>query len=177
MTIRALGPDDAAAFQALRLRGLADEPTAFASSHEEEVGLPLEEIARRLQPRDDRAIFGAYVAGAFETGALCGVIGVQRENMHKLRHKAYVWGMYVAPEARGTGRGRRLMQAALDHAWTVLQVRQVNLGVHTGNSAAMQLYQRCGFVVFGSERGALQVGGQLQDEHHMVCVRPDVAAA
>ena len=32
--VRALRPEDAAEFRALRLRALAEEPTAFAASHE-----------------------------------------------------------------------------------------------------------------------------------------------
>ncbi len=167
MTVRALGPDDAAAFQALRLRGLGEAPTAFASSLEEEVPTPIDQIVQRLQPQADRAIFGA-----FGSGGLCGVLGVQREAMRKLRHKGFIWGMYVVPEARRAGHGLRLMQAALAHAWTDLQVRQVNLGVHALNEGAVRLYRRCGFEVYGTERGSLMVDGVLQDEHHMVCARP-----
>ena len=167
MTLRMLQPADAAEFQALRLRGLAEVPTAFASSHAEEVDTPLPEITRRLQPQADAALFGAW----FE-GQLAGVVGVQREGMRKLAHKAFLWGMYVAPQARGQGLGARLMQAALDHAWAVLAVRQVNLGVHADNAGAIQLYQRLGFERFGLERAALMVDGRLQDEWHMVCVRP-----
>jgi RimJ/RimL family protein N-acetyltransferase len=171
MTLRLLQAADAAEFQALRLRGLAEAPTAFASSHAEEVGTPLQEISRRLQPRADAAQFGAW----FE-GRLAGVVGLQREGLHKLAHKAFLWGMYVAPEARGQGLGALLLQAALSHAWAVLAVRQVNLGVHAENTGAIRLYQRLGFECFGVERAALQVDGQLQDEWHMVCVRPAAPA-
>ncbi len=167
MTVRALRPDDAAAFQALRLRGLGEAPTAFASSLEEEVSTPIDQIEWRLRPQDDRAIFGAL-----GPGGLCGVLGVQREAMRKLQHKGFIWGMYVAPEARRAGHGLRLMQAALAHAWAVLQVRQVNLGVHALNDGAVRLYQRCGFEVYGTERGSLLVDGVPQDEHHMVCSQP-----
>lgn len=166
MTVRALGPDDAAAFRALRLRGLGEAPTAFASSLEEEVSTPIEQIAQRLQARADRAIFGA-----FGPVGLCGVLGVQREAMRKLQHKGFIWGLYVVPEARREGHGLRLMQAALAHAWAALQVRQVNLGVHALNEGAVRLYRRCGFEIYGTERGSLVVDGVLQDEHHMVCVR------
>lgn len=168
MSVRLLNPDDAAEFQALRLRGLAEVPTAFASSHAEEVGTPLEEVARRLPPRDDAALWGAWWQGR-----LAGVVGLQREGLQKLAHKAFLWGMYVAPEARGQGLGEQLMAAALAHAWAVLAVRQVNLGVHADNAGAIRLYQRLGFERFGLERAALQVDGRLQDEWHMVCVRPD----
>ncbi len=167
MTFRILTPEDAASFQALRLRGLLEAPTAFASSYEEEANTPLSDIERRLQPKASGAIFGAFAAGA-----LSAVAGVERESMAKLSHKAYLWGMYVAPEHRLRGLGRRLLEHVLPYAWQSLRVAQVNLGVHTENESAIALYRRLGFVVWGTEAGALMVHGKAQDEHHMVCRAP-----
>jgi RimJ/RimL family protein N-acetyltransferase len=171
MLFRTLTPEDAAAFQALRLRGLAEAPTAFASSYEEEVNTPIAEIERRLQPKASGALFGAFAAGA-----LAGIAGIERESMAKLSHKAYLWGMYVSPEHRGVGLGFQLLQTVLPYAWQSLGVAQVNLGVHTENASAIKLYRRIGFVVWGTEMGALVVGGESQDEHHMVCRAPSAAS-
>jgi ribosomal protein S18 acetylase RimI-like enzyme len=165
MTIQTLLPQDAAAFQALRLRALQERPEAFASSAEEEAPLDLARVAERLAPRDDAAVFGAW-----DGAALCGIVGIQREGMAKLRHKAVLWGLYVAPECRGAGHGEALIRHAVQHAARVLGCRQVNLGAHTGNEAALRLYRRVGFRVFGTEPDALCVNGQWQDEHHMVCL-------
>ena len=167
MLIRTLQPEDAAAYQALRLRGLAEVPTAFASSWEEELGTPLEEVARRLRPDVTGAVFGA-----FTSGQLVALAGVQRESMVKLRHKAWLWGMYVSPEHRRSGVGSRLLEHALPYVWQSLGVAQVHLGVHTGNVSALALYRRFGFEVWGTERGALIVAREPQDEHHMVCRAP-----
>ena len=170
MLVRTLQPEDAAEYQALRLRGLSEAPSAFASSYEEEVTTPIAEIARRLQPRDSGAIFGA-----FAEGKLVGLAGVERESMNKLSHKAYLWGMYVSPEHRKSGVGALLLQQALQYAWQSLKVVQVNLGVHTENVNAVALYRRLGFSIWGTEIGALVVGGKPQDEHHMVCRAPSAA--
>ena len=164
MHIRALQPSDAAAFQALRLRGLKENPEAFASSYEEEVITPLVEIERRLQPKTDSAVFGA-----FEEQDLCALTGLQRESMAKLAHKSFIWGVYVAPEARGNGFGTQVMSYALQHAFSNFGTTQVNLGVNTKNLAAFSLYKKLGFVEYGLERGCLLVGGVLQDEFQMVC--------
>lgn len=163
MQIRALTPTDAAAFQALRLRGLLECPTAFASSHAEEVDTPLDEIERRLAPQAD-----SVMLGAFDGSTLCAVLGLQRERMVKLAHKAFIWGVYVAPEHRRDGVGAQLMGHALACAAAMPGVRQVNLGVNAQNAAALALYQRLGFVSHGLERGYLRVDGQLFDEHQMV---------
>ena len=170
MHVRTLQPEDAAEYQALRLRGLAEAPTAFASSYEEEVSTPVAEIARRLQPKASGAIFGA-----FAEGKLAGLTGIERESMTKLSHKAYLWGMYVSPEHRRSRLGSLLLEQVLPYAWQSLGVAQVNLGVHTENASAIALYRRFGFVVWGTEIGALVVAGKAQNEHHMVCRAPSAA--
>lgn len=166
MDIRRLGPDDAAKFHALRLRGLLECPAAFTSSHEEEVGLSLEIIAARLAPKPDGAVFGCFV-----TAELAGVIGVQRDPHRKLKHKAFIWGMYVAPAHRRLGVGRALVAAALDHATGPLGVTRVNLGVNSANHAARALYESSGFTTYGIEPGFMLVDGMLHDEHLMTWVR------
>ncbi|MCA8960015.1 MAG: GNAT family N-acetyltransferase [Planctomycetes bacterium] len=169
MTVRRLLSADAEQFQAVRLRGLSEWPTAFASSAEEEAGTPLTVVAERLEDNPDGAMFGR-----FDGERLLGVVGVQREAMKKLAHKAVVWGMYVIPEARRSGVGRALLRQALRYAATELGVEQVQLGVNTTNRAALELYRSAGFEVFGTEPGFLRVDGVLHDEHHMVCRLPGV---
>lgn len=163
--IRALTPADAAAFQGLRLRGLLECPTAFLSSHAEEVAQTVTAIAERMASNRDGAIIGAW-----RDGALVGMVGVQRESHAKLVHKAVIWGMYVAPEARRVGLGRAIMEAALRAARHDLRVRQVTLGVNVTNEEAIALYRRLGFETFGLERGFMMVDGELQDELHMMVV-------
>jgi ribosomal protein S18 acetylase RimI-like enzyme len=95
--------------------------------------------------------------------------------MAKLAHKAFIWGVYVAPEARGLGVGTKVVRHALSYAADTLRVRQVNLGVNTKNTAAVALYRKLGFVEYGLERGFLLVAGELHDEYQMVCLLRDAA--
>ena len=164
MHLRTLTPQDATSFQALRLRGLQECPEAFASSYEEEASTSREEIELRLQPKP-----GSAIVGAFLDGVLVGLAGVQQESMAKLAHKAFIWGVYVSPEARGRGVGTKVIGHALQYASETLGVRQVNLGVNTKNVAAVALYKKLGFVQYGLERGFLLVAGVLHDEYQMVC--------
>jgi RimJ/RimL family protein N-acetyltransferase len=164
LNIRALAPPDSPAFQSLRLRGLQECPEAFASSYEEEVATSIDEIEKRLQPKSDSAIFGA-----FEGLELCALVGLQREGMVKLSHKSNIWGVYVAPEARGRGVGAKIMSHALFYAASVLGTQQVNLGVNTKNTPALTLYKKLGFIEYGLERDFLLVNGVFQDEYQMVC--------
>lgn len=68
----------------------------------------------------------------------------------------HINGMYVGPSGRGAGLGRRLMEAALDHARVEaaaakLRLR-VSLSVYSHNVAATKLYQASGFTVLKEEK-------------------------
>ena len=165
MNIRNLGPDDATAYQHLRLRGLAEEPASFASSYEEESPRTRADWESRLQAGLDGAVLGA-----FEQDELLGIVGVQREAMRKLMHKAWIWGLYVRPESRRRGSGRALLAAAIRYARSMPDLLQLNLGVDACNLAAQQLYRAFGFQAWGHERGFMRIDGELRDEITMALV-------
>ena len=163
--IRSLGPADIDPYRALRLRALREEPTAFASSPEDERQLSIEAVESRLQETASQVMLGA-----FDGDVLVGLSGLLRERRSKPLHKAWIVSFYVAPEARRRGLGRRLLEHTLARARTMPGLRQVNLGVNAGNVAARRLYESMGFVAFGLERGFMLVDGVPQDELSMVHV-------
>ena len=163
MQIGELGAEHARAFQELRLAALRECPSAFASSYEEEHDTPIAVVAERLAAKPDRCVLGAWL-----TSDLVGIVGLQRERIRKLSHKAYIWGMYVAPAARRRGMGGRLLAQALTRAASMPGVRQINLGVNAANVEAVALYEAAGFTAFGVERGFMSIDGRLHDEIHMV---------
>lgn len=167
LLIRRLLPADAAQFQALRLRGLREAPTAFGSSYEEECDRPVSEQAERMEKNTN-----GFILGACDGDTLIGTVGMQREAALKRRHKMLLWGMYVLPQARRGGVGRKLVDEALRQGFALPGLRQVILGVNAANTAALALYTAAGFTPFGLERGCMIVDGVLEDEVHMVCVRP-----
>lgn len=162
MTIRRLTPADAAAFQALRLAALLETPIAFGSSHGEEVGSSLQAVAARLEPLPDRGVFGAFAADT-----LVGIVGLGRENLLNLSHKAFIWGMYVAPAHRNRGLGRDLLATAIAFAGTNPAIRQINLCVNASLIPAVGLYHSIGFLTYGHEPEAMLVQGALYDELHL----------
>ena len=77
---------------------------------------------------------------AFEGQKCVGIVGAfdQQERLVRLI------SMWVAPEARGTGLGTRLVDAVID--WSRSIGRDVvELHVTEGNAAAESLYRRMGF--------------------------------
>ena len=169
--IRPLGTDDAAEFHALRLRGLSESPEAFGMSFAEDVATPLEAVAERLTP--SRAPTGRVVVGAFIDGVLVGVVGCGQDARLKSRHRAVIWGMYVAPEARGRGVGRRLIDRVISEARTWPDVERLFLTVTERSHAARALYGAVGFQPFGREEDGLRQDGYRDVlEYLSLTIRP-----
>ena len=156
-------PADAAAYRALRLRGLAEHPDAFTSSHDAEAAKPLAATEARIAPDSNDAVYGAFVGGA-----LAGVVGLAREPREKSRHKAVVFGMYVASEYGRRGIGRALVRHVVAAAEREPGLEQLVLTVTQTNDAARSLYESEGFHSFGVEPRAIRVGGRYYDKSHMV---------
>jgi ribosomal protein S18 acetylase RimI-like enzyme len=163
MIVRRLTPADVDAYRALRLGGLRESSAAFGSTYEEEVDRPIEAVAERLAGAGGTAVYGAFD----DDGTLLGMGGVHRETKLKSRHRAGIWGMYVAPEARGRGVGRALLQALVEHARTMEGVDRLDLSLEATNTAARELYRAFGFVTWGVQPDAYRAGGQSWDAEMM----------
>ena len=163
MFIRRLIPSDAYSYQKLRLVALRESPSAFSSSFEEECDTPLSTIEAHMAPDSGRNRFGA-----FDGTELVGVVGVGREAAPKLRHKAFIRGMYVATTHRSKGVGKQLLVQALAFADSMEGLCQVTLAFTAGNAAALALYESLGFTACGLAPRALFVDGAFHDEIQMV---------
>jgi RimJ/RimL family protein N-acetyltransferase len=89
--------------------------------------------------------------GAFEGQELIGTIALEFIAKPKTKHKALVIGMYVTPAARGTGAGRALLMAAIEHAQAMESLLLLALTVTEGNEPAVNLYRSVGFQEYGVE--------------------------
>jgi GNAT superfamily N-acetyltransferase len=164
--VRRLAPPDAAAYRALMLDGYARAPDAFTATVTERATLPPAFWEARLARGDtpDEIVFGALAGDQ-----LVGALGLAFEQRPKLRHKARLFGMYVAPPARRQGLGRLLVEAALDAARRRDGIVQVQLTVTQGNPAPEALYAQCGFEAFGIEPLAVRGAGGFAAKIHMWC--------
>ena len=157
VTIRPLDATDAEAYRALRLQALLQAPEAFGASHAEEAARPLAAFVERITPAPPSLVFGA-----FANAELVGMAGFLTGNSEKSRHRGTLWGVYLAPDWRGRGIARALVEAVRAHAAQhvlVLQARAV-----TTNGVALRLYERLGFKPYGIEAKALRVDGTFFDE-------------
>ena len=155
--IRLLDVSDAGAFRSIRLEGLQNEADAFGSTFEKESTEPVEFWADRLTRN---AIFGGFFGDR-----LVGIAGFYAL-AGKMSHKGVLWGMYVTPEARGSGLAAALVETLLAHAGK--EVEQVQLTVVVTKPRARRFYQRMGFVEYGLEEKALKYKDTYFDEALMV---------
>jgi ribosomal protein S18 acetylase RimI-like enzyme len=149
-----LAADDAQLFRDIRLEALRLAPDAFASTFEAESARPLSAFAERLG--------GAHVLGAFRAERLVGVATLSILQNAKMAHKGHLVGMYVRPEARRSGVGRRLVEAVIETARRHVEV--IQLTVVVGNETARRLYASLGFEEYGVEKKALKSSDRYFDE-------------
>lgn len=154
ISIRRLESGDAAAFRAIRLEALERHPEAFQSVYRDEVAVPLAQIAERLAR--------STVFGASRGDGLVGMAGFFVHQGEKVRHKGVLWGMYVQEEARSLGIGAALVERVITHARTEVEI--LGLAVVTENASARRLYERLGFIAYGTEPRAMKQNGVYYDE-------------
>lgn len=164
-TVRRLLPDDAAAYRAIRLEGLAAAPSAFGASLEEDAALGDDEWRARLGRN--------FAYGVFDGDELGGIAGFYVEGGSKTKHRGHLVGVYTRPSFRGTGASGQLLAAVIGAArehlqFLYLQVTQTNL-------PAVRLYERMGFEIYGNDPGGLLVDGVMHADYLMM-LRFDEAA-
>ena len=164
MEIRLFTEQDAQTLWNLRMMALETDPWSFVDSPEELRAMSVQEFATRL--RADHA--ENFIVGAFEQGAAVGMVGCYQEVPLKRRHKAWIWGVFVAPAARGRGIANSLMQAAIQRAKTIPGVEMLLLTVAVDQPAPRKLYASLGFRSFGVEPRGLKIGNDSHDEENMV---------
>jgi RimJ/RimL family protein N-acetyltransferase len=163
--IRSLQLTDVEAYWKLRLEGLQNSPLNFGSSYEEVAARPFEQVRETFLQQQD-----SFIIGAFEKEQLIGMMGFSRETKKKTLHKGTIWGVYVIEAKRGKGLADLLMQMTLKHARQIKELERILLTVSAHNKQALRVYEKNGFVAFGTETQALKVDGQYVDEIHMSLV-------
>lgn len=150
------------ALRNLRRQALTEEPLAFAGTPADDPLLRDDYDPALLDRPGQSAMLGAW-----REGELTGMTGLYRHAGSKYRHKLQLWGMYVAPVARGRGLAARLLAAAITLARSWPDALILQLCVHRESEPAWRLYTRAGFVQWGQEPGGFRHDGRLIDDRHL----------
>jgi predicted ABC-type transport system involved in lysophospholipase L1 biosynthesis ATPase subunit/predicted GNAT family acetyltransferase len=137
--IRAVSEDDWRTLRDVRLRALADAPTAFGTTSREAAEFTEERWRERARGSATSRQFLAFsaaeaigIAGLFDDGGGC----------------AQIVSVWVSPDHRGRGVARALTRAALDFA-AAAGLARITLWVTEGNAPARGLYDGLGFRATG----------------------------
>jgi ribosomal protein S18 acetylase RimI-like enzyme len=165
LVIRRLGERDLPLYKALRDEMLAADPEAFTSDAETEARRDAASYRSRLGL--DRGDGGQFLLGAWRGERLVGAIGCERDTRPKVRHIGHLIGMMVRRDSRRAGIGAALLDACLDEARHADGLEILTLTVTAGNVSATKLYERAGFVRFGTLPRAIRVGERFLDKDHL----------
>jgi RimJ/RimL family protein N-acetyltransferase len=158
VTIRLSTPDDADLYRALRLKALQDHPEVFGADYESNLSYTSEFWRQRLTPSQTAANYVADVGGE-----LVGMTVVRRDEGAKVQHNGGIFSVYIHPDWRGMGIMDGLLTACIDWA-REHEILILKLSVTSVNTAAIRVYLRHGFSVYGVDPMVIYAHGRYYDE-------------
>lgn len=167
---RPLEEEDFNVFVALRKEALLNEPEAFGPDYAAYNASPLidkEHYFERILKYPFSFALGAFTDEGLLVGMGCFT---SPHSMVKRRHKGVMWGMYVKPEMRCHGIGKKLAELILLAAKQDAGCEQALITVTPPGSPAHKFYEQLGFIQYGVEYRALKLETGYIDEVLMMKV-------
>jgi ribosomal protein S18 acetylase RimI-like enzyme len=153
----------------VRLACLKNVPQFFGSTYEEEVLNPRFQFESFIEEQTpDHVMFGA-----FDGEHLIGITGFNRMARQRAMHRGEIVQVYVDSNYRGQNIGEQLIRRALDYAFTLDGIEQVQLSVIASNQTAIRLYEKIGFRSFGIQPRYFKAGDTYLDQQFMQLFKSD----
>ena len=159
--VRALGEEDWPQFRDIRLMALRDSPDAFVAARADEEALE-EQVWRDRMRRARRLV-------AERDGTPVGVVSLGQGDPG-LATRAELFGLWVAPEGRGSGVAWKLVEAGAAQALADGR-RSLGFWVGTSNGRAVAFASSFGFRPTGTRR-PMRVTNEDDGAEEMVMVLP-----
>jgi ribosomal protein S18 acetylase RimI-like enzyme len=161
INVRALGEDDWQVYRDIRLTAVREAPEAFVATRVEEEAL--DEQVWRERVRWSRRLV------AERDGSPLGVVSLGQAEEPDAG-TAELFGLWVAPEARGTGVAWKLVEAGADQAFRDGR-SHLSYWVGTDNGRAVAFASSFGFRP-GATRRPMRVASEEDGAEEMVMVLP-----
>jgi len=165
--IELLGPDEWLELRSIRLSALRESPQAFLSTYDRENSYGEDQWRAEFMR-------GNWYIGMLASRAV-SLLGVTREPGTPV-YECYLEYLWVTPEYRRSGVGLGMLTTVLKRLQAAA-TRTAFLLVLDGNEAAMQLYQRIGFVKRGNPRGRNHRSGGPGESHPRAPTDPGVTVS
>jgi RimJ/RimL family protein N-acetyltransferase len=162
MKIITLSPERWAESKALRIEALTDSPIAFGMSLEEEIVRDDASWKNRLEEAEQAEY--RWLVYLESEGKLVGVAGAYREKVLKIKHTAYIVGVYITPAFRGQGWARKMMETLFEKVCKNSEVNRLELQVTSTQASAVKLYESLGFAQVGVLHKEMLVDGVYYDQ-------------
>jgi ribosomal protein S18 acetylase RimI-like enzyme len=161
ISVRALGEEDWQQYRDVRLMALQDAPEAFVATRAQEEALDEQDWRARMR-RSRRLV-------AECDGSPLGVVSLG-EGEADFAHTGELYGLWVAPEARGTGVAWKLVEAGAAQA---LQDGRSHLSywVGTDNGRAVAFASSFGFRPTSTRR-PMRVANEADGTEEMAMILP-----
>ncbi len=161
--IRQLKENDSESYYKIRLEGLKLHPEAFGTGAEDWTKATSEQVKNLLanSSQDD------FVLGVFHEEKLVGVIGLKREKKHSVGHKGTVWGLFVLPEFRNKGLGRKLVAALTKKSSSHQELKFIRAVVTNTSANAIGIFESLGFIRYGIELRGIKQGSNFFDQTYL----------
>ena len=163
IVIRRLQPHEAPLYRSIRLACLKNAPDNFGSTYEEEVNTSKLKFESHIEHGTDER----FMFGAFDHGELIGIVGFDRVERQRARHRAEVVQVYVDAKYRGQNIGEKLLRGLVERAFSLEGIEQLQLSVIAGNQAAIKMYEKVGFKAFGLQPRYFKAGDRYMDQQFM----------
>jgi len=161
ISVRALGEDDWQVYRDIRLAALAEDPEAFVATAAQEEALDEQQWRERVR-RSRRLV-------AERDGSRLGVVSLGAAEDPSAQ-TGELFGLWVVPQARGTGVAWKLVEAGADQA--VKDGRShLSYWVGTDNGRAVAFASSFGFRPGGTRR-PMRLPNETDGTEEMVMVLP-----
>ena len=168
MIFRFLNSNDIPAYKELKSFSLSESPLAFSDSYEDEF------TKSDLEYQSELEIIGlpaeSFVLGAFsDNKELIGFVKFKRDTRTKARHKASIHALYIKPQFRAHGVGKKLITELLKTIESLKGLEQIHLWVLISDTSVVNFYAKCGFITQGAiVKNDLKIQNRYVDAVYMV---------